>query len=59
MKSVLLPLNLKMSKGDPSIFYFYKNDKLPKIVAIHVNDFLWAGELSFGKDTIPAFWKFL
>ena len=55
MKSVLLSLNLKMSKGDPSIFYFYKNDKLSKIVAIHVNDFLWAGELSFGKDTIPAF----
>ena len=57
-KSVLLSLNFKMSKGDPSIFYFHKNDKLSKIVAIHVNYFLWAGEVSFAKDATPAFWKF-
>ena len=44
-----------MSKGNPSIFYYYQNDKLLGIVAIHVDDFLWAGEISFSKDIIPAF----
>ena len=36
VKSVLLSLKSKMPKGDPSIFYYYKNDKLSGIVAIHV-----------------------
>ena len=45
-----------MSKGDPSIFYYYKNDKLSGIVAIHADDFLWAGDVSFSKD-VPAFCK--
>ena len=43
-KSVLLSSKLKMLKGDPSISYCYKNDKLSMIVAIHV-------------DIIPAFSK--
>ena len=43
-KSVLLSSKLKMLKGDPSISYCYKNDKLSRIVAIHV-------------DIIPAFSK--
>ena len=59
VKSVLLSLNLKMSKGNPSIFYYYQNDKLLGIVAIHVDNFLWAGEISFSKDIIPAFAEFL
>ena len=46
-----------MSKSDPSIFYYNKNEKLSGIVAIHVNDFLWAGDVSFSKDIIPAFCK--
>ena len=46
-----------MSKGDPSIFYYYINDKLSGIVAINVDDFLWAGDVSFSKDIIPAFCK--
>ena len=45
-----------MSRGEPSIFYYYKNDKLSGIVAIHVDYFLWAGDVSFSKD-IPAFCK--
>ena len=57
VKSVLLSLNLKMSKSDPSIFYYYKNDKLSGIVAIHVDDFLWAVDTSFSKDIISAFCK--
>ena len=56
MKSVLLSLNLKMSKGDPSILYYYKNDRLSGVVAIHVDNFLWAGDVSFSKD-IPAICK--
>ena len=47
-----------MSKGDPSIFYYYKNDKLSGIVAINVDDFLWPGDVSFRKDIIPNFCKF-
>ena len=57
VKSVLLSLNLKTSKGDPSIFYYYKNDKLSGIVEIQVNDFLWSGDISLSKDIIPAFCK--
>ena len=36
VKSVLLSLNLKRLKGDPSLFYYYKNDKLSGIVAVRV-----------------------
>ena len=43
-----------MPKGGPSVFYYYKNDKLSWIVAIPVGDFLWAGDVSFSKDIIPA-----
>ena len=57
VKSVLLSLNLKMSRGDPSIFYYYKDDKLAGIIAIHVDDFLWAGDLLFSNNIISAFCK--
>ena len=40
VKSVLISLNLSMSKGNPSIFYHHKNDKLSGLIAIHVDDFL-------------------
>ena len=46
-----------MSKGDPSIFYHYKNDKLSGIVALHIDDFLWAIDILFSRDIIPAFCK--
>ena len=59
VKSVLLSLNLKMSKGDPSLFYYYQNDKLLGIVAIHVNDFLWAGEYHLAKILYLLFAEFL
>ena len=45
VKSVL-SLKLKMSKGDPSIFYYYKNDNFSGIVSIHVDYILWAGDAS-------------
>ena len=54
VKSVLLSLKLKMAKGDPSIFYYYKNDKRSGVLAIHVDDFLSAGDVLFSKDIILA-----
>ena len=57
VKSVLLSRNLKMSRGDPSIFYYYKDDKLAGITAIHVDDFLWDGDLLFSNNIISAFCK--
>ena len=33
VESVLLSLNLKMSRGDLSIFYYYKDDKLAGVIA--------------------------
>ena len=54
MKPVLLSLKLKVSKSDPSIFYYYKNNKLLAIVA---DDFLWAGDVLFSKDIIAAISK--
>ena len=54
MKPVLLSLKLKVSKSDPSIFYYYKNNKLLAIVA---DDFLWAGDVLFSKDIIAAICK--
>ena len=46
-----------MSRGDPSILYYYKDDKLAGIIAIHVDDFLWAGDLLFSNNIISAFCK--
>ena len=57
MKSVLLSLHLKISKGDPSMFYYCKNDKPSGVVITHVDNFLWAGDVSFSKHIIPAFCK--
>ena len=46
-----------MWRGDPSIFYYYKDEKLAGIIAIHVDDFLWAGDLLFSNNIISAFCK--
>ena len=47
VKQVLLSLCFKMSKADPSLFYYQNNNKLEGIIAIHVNDFLSAGNEHF------------
>ena len=57
VKSVLISLNLSMSKGDPSIFYYNKNDKLSGLIAIHVDDFLWSGDEFFSEHIIPQLSK--
>ena len=40
VKSFLISTGLKMSKGDPSIFYHYNDDVLQGLIVIFVNDFL-------------------
>ena len=41
-----------MSKADPSLFYCQNNNELEDIFAIHVHDFLNAGNEQFLKYTI-------
>ena len=43
VKGVLISLDVKISKADPSLFYYYHNNELQGIIAIHVDDFLWCG----------------
>ena len=57
VKSVLISLNLSMSKGDPSIFYYNKNDRLSGLTAIHVDYFLWSGDEFFSEHIIPQLSK--
>ena len=42
VKFFLLSIGLKMSKGEPSIFYYY-NNVLQDLTAIFVDDFSWSG----------------
>ena len=37
--------------------YYYKNDKSSGVVITHVDNFLWAADVSVSKDIIPAFCK--
>ena len=36
-----------MSKADPSLFYYYHNNELHSIIAIHVDDFLCENDYFF------------
>ena len=51
VKSVLISLNLSMSKGDLSIFYYHKNDELSGLTAIHVDDF-YGKAMNFAVSTL-------
>ena len=52
VKKVLLSLGARNSKLDPAVF-FWSEDSLKGVLACHVDDFLWAGDLEFEKDIIP------
>ena len=52
MKSFLLSIGLTILKGDPSIFYYSKNNQLTGFIAIFVDDFLWSGTTEFEKEYI-------
>ena len=41
-----------MSKADPSLFYYQNSKELEGIIAIHVDDFLSAGNEQFFIDII-------
>ena len=57
VKSFLLSTGLKMSKGDPSIFYYYDDNILQGLIAIFVDDFLWSGTNDFEKGYISKLRK--
>ena len=40
-----------MSRVDPAVFYWHDSNGLVGILAVHVDDFLWAGSEKF-KDTV-------
>ena len=47
VKEELLKLGLRMSKFDPAMFMFERNDMLEGLVCIHVDDFCWGGTALF------------
>ena len=57
VKSFLLSIGLKMSKGDPSIFYYYNGNVLQGLIAIFVDDFLWSGTNDFETSYISKLRK--
>ena len=54
MNSFLLSIGLTILKGDPSIFYYSKNNQLTGFIAIFVDDFLWSGTTEFEKEYITT-----
>ena len=42
----------KISKIDPSVFYWYERGQLIGILAVHVDDFLWAGSKNFEENVV-------
>ena len=49
---MLLSLGFKMSKADPSLFYYQINNELEGIITIHVYNFLSPGNEQFFNDII-------
>ena len=43
---------LKVSIADPAVFYKYNNGSLEGFLAVHVDDFYWAGTKHFEKTVI-------
>ena len=41
-----------MSLVDPAVFYFYQDGSLQGIIAVHVDDFFWAGLNIFKRNVI-------
>ena len=51
VKATLIKCGGKVSKVDPAVFYWHDSNGLVGILAVHVDDFLWAGSEKF-KDTV-------
>ena len=52
MKTFLLSINLKVSRSDPSLFYFINESSIIGYIAIHVDDIIWAGTNLFNINVI-------
>ena len=52
VKTTMLRLKGHVSKIDQLIFYWFDKEGLYGILAVHVDDFLWAGSNKFQKDII-------
>ena len=52
VKRELLALRMTMSKLEPALFSWKKDNKVEGIICIYVDDFLWAGIENFQKQII-------
>lgn len=57
MKSFLISIGLKMSKGDASIFYYDNDDMLQGLTSTFVDDFLRSGTNDFETNYISKLRK--
>lgn len=48
----LLHLNMKASRLDPALFFWYDQSELAGIICLHVDDFFWSGTEKFEKEII-------
>jgi hypothetical protein len=46
----MLNLGAKVSKLDPAVFFWSGEGCLRGLLACHVDDFLWAGDVNFEKE---------
>ena len=51
VKTTLIKCGAKVSRVDPAVFYWHGSNGLYGILAVHVDDFLWAGTAKF-KETV-------
>ena len=47
VKTTLIECRGKVSRVDPAVFYWHDSNGLTGILAVHVDDFLWAGSEAF------------
>ena len=52
VKEFMLSVGCKMSVVDPAVFYYYQDGSLQGIIAVHVDDFFWAGLIIFKRNVI-------
>ena len=52
LKEELLKLNVTVSKYDPGLFYYTKDNKLQGLVVCFIDDILWRGTAGFKADVI-------
>ncbi|VDI23145.1 Hypothetical predicted protein [Mytilus galloprovincialis] len=52
VKATLLDCGGTVSKIDSAVFYWYNEKGLTGVLAVHVDDFLWAGSSTFEKSVV-------